>query len=152
VLSLEDRVSAYHEMSRQNSTLHVLVAEGRNVLGQQTWLWSTEVKVWEIVPKVAWYWGGDSSVANNPYGAPGSTQSYVCFPPAWGFEGGDCLIPRFLWDVCGPQEIYRKKMAKAEAEFKFWSLGKFFMEQSDFEEIPLCKILYFVRGMGLLAE
>jgi hypothetical protein len=26
------------------------------------------------------------------------------------------------------------------------------MEISDYNEIPLCKILYFVRGMGLLAE
>jgi len=26
------------------------------------------------------------------------------------------------------------------------------MEPSDYDEIPLCKILYFVRGMGLLAE
>jgi hypothetical protein len=26
------------------------------------------------------------------------------------------------------------------------------MEPSNYDEIPLCKILYFVRGMGLLAE
>jgi hypothetical protein len=25
-------------------------------------------------------------------------------------------------------------------------------EPSDFDEIPLCKILYFIRGTGLLAE
>jgi hypothetical protein len=44
------------------------------------------------------------------------------------------------------------KMAKALAEFKFRRSGNMFMEPSDYYEIPLCKILYFVRGMGLLAE
>jgi hypothetical protein len=44
-------------------------------------------------------------------------------------------------------------MAKASAEFKFRRLGKlFFMEPSDYDDILLCKILYFVRGTGLLAE
>jgi hypothetical protein len=37
------------------------------------------------------------------------------------------------------------------AEFRFCRLGKHFMEPNDYEEIPLCKILYFVKGMGLLA-
>jgi hypothetical protein len=31
-------------------------------------------------------------------------------------------------------------------------LGKHVMERSDYDEIPLCKILYFVGGTGLLAE
>jgi hypothetical protein len=31
-------------------------------------------------------------------------------------------------------------------------IGKHFMEPSDYDEIPLCKIMYFVRGAGLLAE
>jgi hypothetical protein len=38
------------------------------------------------------------------------------------------------------------------AKFRFWGLGKHFMEPNDYEEIPLCKILYFVKGMVLLAE
>jgi len=42
-------------------------------------------------------------------------------------------------------------MAKALAEFKFRRLGKHFKNPSDYDEIPLCKILYFVRGTGLLA-
>jgi hypothetical protein len=45
------------------------------------------------VPKAAWHCGGDSSVANDPFWAPGSTPSYVCLPPARGSAGGDCLIP-----------------------------------------------------------
>jgi hypothetical protein len=55
----------------QNPTVGVLVAEG--VLGRQTGLWSTETKVWGIVPKAVWHWAGDSSVANDPFRAPGST-------------------------------------------------------------------------------
>jgi hypothetical protein len=41
---------------------------------------------------------------------------------------------------------------EALAKLRFCSLGKHLMEPSDFEEILLCKILYFVRGTGLLAE
>jgi hypothetical protein len=67
-------------------------------LWRQTGPWSTEAKVWGIVPKAAWHWGGDSSVTNDPLGAPGSTPPYVCLLPPWGSAGGHCLIPRFLWD------------------------------------------------------
>jgi hypothetical protein len=38
------------------------------------------------------------------------------------------------------------------AELRFCPLGKHFMEPSNSNEIPLCKILYFVRGTVLLAE
>jgi hypothetical protein len=54
-----------------------------------------------------------AGVIKDPFTAPGSTLSYVCLPPTWGSEDGDCLIVRFLWDYHGPQEIYRKKVAKA---------------------------------------
>jgi hypothetical protein len=37
-------------------------------------------------------------------------------------------------------------------ELIFSSLGKHFMERSDYYEIVLRKILHFVRGTGLLAE
>jgi hypothetical protein len=37
---------------------------------------------WGIVPKAAWDWGGDSSVANDPFGTPDSIL-YICLPPAW---------------------------------------------------------------------
>jgi hypothetical protein len=43
-------------------------------------------------------------------------------------------------------------MAKALPEFRFRRLGKHFMEPSDYDEIMLRKTLFFVRGMGLLAE
>jgi hypothetical protein len=39
------------------------------------------------------------------------------------------------------------------AEFRFRLLGKhFFMEPSDYDDIPLYKVLYFVKGTVLLAE
>jgi hypothetical protein len=69
------------------------------------------------------------SVANDPFMAPGSTLLYACLPTAWG-DGGDYLIPCFLCNHYGPQEIYRKKLAKALAEFKFCSLGKIFWNQA----------------------
>jgi hypothetical protein len=71
---------------------------GGNILVWQIGLWSTEAKMWGIVLKTGWHWGGDSSVANDPFGALGSTPSHTCFPPAWCSAGGDCLIPQFLWD------------------------------------------------------
>jgi hypothetical protein len=61
----------------QNSTLGFLVAEGSNVLRQETGLWYTEAEVWGFVPKAAWRWGVDSSVANDPFGAPGSTPASI---------------------------------------------------------------------------
>jgi hypothetical protein len=88
---------------------------------------------------------------NNPFAAQGSTPSYVRLPPAWGSVDCDCLIPRFLWDQYGPKEIYIK-MAKALVEFKFHHYDSISMEPSDYDVIPLCKIPYFVRDMGLLAE
>jgi hypothetical protein len=57
----------------QNPTLGIFVVEGSNNLGRQTGLWSTEAKVWGIVPKAAWHWYGDSSVANDPFRASSST-------------------------------------------------------------------------------
>jgi hypothetical protein len=67
----------------KNPTLDALVAEGGDVLGRETGLWSTEAKVWGMVPKAAWHWGGDGSVANDFFGAPGSTRRYVCLSPEW---------------------------------------------------------------------
>jgi hypothetical protein len=43
-------------------------------------------------------------------------------------------------------------MAKALAELKFRRLWKHFMEPSDYDKTTLCKILYFFRSTGLLAE
>jgi hypothetical protein len=40
----------------------------------------------------------------------------------------------------------------ALAELRFYLLGKHVVEASDYDEIQLCKMLYFICGMGLLAE
>jgi hypothetical protein len=45
-----------------------------------------------------------------------------------------------------------KKMVKAIADFRFCHVGKHCMEPRDYDEILLCKVLYFARGTGLLAE
>jgi hypothetical protein len=135
----------------QDSTLGVLVAEGGNILGRRKGLWSTEAKMWGIVPKAAWHWGGDSSVTKGPFGAPGNTPSYVCLPHSWGSVGGDFNSPvlvGLIWTTRNRQE----KLAKALSQFKFRHFGKHFMEPRDYDETPLCKIPYFARGKGLLAE
>jgi hypothetical protein len=104
--------------------------------------------VWGIVPKAAWHWGGDSSVANDPFGAPGSTRSYVCVTIAWGSADCDCS------SSSGTNMNHKQstgKMAKALVGFRFSRL-KIFMEPSDYDEIPLCKVLYLARGTGLQAK
>ena len=49
-----------------------------------TVLWPTHKKVEGIVLEVAWHWGSDSRVINDPLGEPGHTPLYVDFPSAWG--------------------------------------------------------------------
>jgi hypothetical protein len=96
---------------------------GGNVLGRQTGLWSTEAKVWGIVPKAAWHWGGDSSVVNDPFGA----HSVVCMPSTcmglcWWSPFNSPILLGLIWTTRNLQ----KKMVKALAEFKFCHLGKHF--------------------------
>jgi hypothetical protein len=40
----------------------------------------------------------------------------------------------------------------ALAELRFRCLGNHVIEQSDYDEIPSCKIQYVITGAGLLAE
>jgi hypothetical protein len=40
----------------------------------------------------------------------------------------------------------------ALAKLRFCQLGKHFMTPSDYDEIPLCKVPYFIRGLELLVE
>ena len=47
-----------------------------------TGLWSTQAMVEGIVLKVAWCWGRDNSVVNDPLGEPGRTPLYVGLPSA----------------------------------------------------------------------
>jgi hypothetical protein len=86
-----------------------------------------------------------------PFGEPGSTPSYVCLPSArggwWRLFNYPVLVG-LIWTTRNVQE----EMAKALAEFKFRHLGKHFYGTKRLCEIPLCKILYFVRCTGLLAE
>jgi hypothetical protein len=53
------RCGTYTVFPLQNPTLGVLVAEGGSVFGRRTGLWSTEAKVWGIVPRAAWHWGDE---------------------------------------------------------------------------------------------
>jgi hypothetical protein len=57
--------------------------------------WSTQAKVEGIVLKVAWHWGSDSSVINNPLGEPGHTPWYVRLPSVWGSLDGNYVFPAF---------------------------------------------------------
>jgi hypothetical protein len=46
--------------------------------------------------KVAWHWGSDSSVINNPLGEPGHTPMYVGLPYTWRAMDGDHMFsPHF---------------------------------------------------------
>jgi hypothetical protein len=91
---------------------------GGAVLGRRTGLWSTAAKMWAIVPKPAWHWGGDSSATNDPFGAPGSTPSYVCLPLAWGSVDGDFNSPvlvGLIWTTKNLQEKVAKPMKRSLA-------------------------------------
>jgi hypothetical protein len=37
-------------------------------------------------------------------------------------------------------------------DFRFSRLGRHFYGSSDYDDIPLCKIIYYDRGMGLMEE
>jgi hypothetical protein len=45
-----------------------------------------------------------------------------------------------------------EKVPKALDEFKFCRLDKNFYGATDYDKVPLCKILYFVRVTGLMTE
>jgi hypothetical protein len=62
-----------------------------------------------IVPKAAWHWGGDSSDANDSFGASDSTPSCVCFTLPQGSAGGHCLIPCSFGTNTYRKKMYRKK-------------------------------------------
>ena len=57
-----------------------------------TGLWSTQAKVEGIVLKVAWHWGRDCSVINDPLGEPGCNPLYVGLPSTWGSVDGDLMF------------------------------------------------------------
>jgi hypothetical protein len=57
-----------------------------------TGLWSTQAYVEGIVPKVAWHWGSDSSVINDPHGEPGRAPLYVGLLSTWGSVDCDLMF------------------------------------------------------------
>jgi len=59
-------------------------------------LGSTQEKMEGIVLKVAWYWGSDSSVINDPPGEPGCTPLYVGLPTTWGSVNSDQILSPFF--------------------------------------------------------
>jgi len=61
-----------------------------------TGLGSTQAKMEGIVLKVAWHWGSDSSVVNDPLGEPGCIPWYVSLPSVWGSVDGDYVFPHFM--------------------------------------------------------
>jgi len=61
-------------------------------------LWSTQANVEGIVLMAAWYWGSDSSVANDPLGEPGRTPLYTGLLSAWVSMDSDCIFSPFLWE------------------------------------------------------
>jgi hypothetical protein len=64
-----------------------------------------------------------------------------------------CVIPvRGMCHVITETVSHILCKCVALAELRFRRLGKYFMEPSDYNDISLCKILYFVRRTGLLAE
>jgi hypothetical protein len=107
------------------------------------------------VPTAAWHCG-DSSVTNDPFGAPGSTPSYVCLAPpmglCWWWLFSSPVLVGQIWTT----KNLMKKISKALGEFRFRRFDKHFFwgggGASDYDEITLCKILYFVISRGLLAE
>jgi hypothetical protein len=60
--------------------------------------------------------------------------------------------------ICGRCHMETKAASRilcvcvALAELRFCSSDKHFMESSNYDEIPLCKIQYFISSMELLAE
>jgi hypothetical protein len=106
----------------QNLTLDILVPEGGNVLGWQTGLWSTEAKVWGIVPKAAWHWGGGSIVTNNSFGTPDRTPLCVCLALLilnyQGFQNNGKFVWIFLpWDI---SSNWNSKYHKISNYREFW--------------------------------
>ena len=46
--------------------------------------------------KVAWNWGSDSSVINDPLGEPGHTPQHVGLPSAWVYLVGNRMFSQYF--------------------------------------------------------
>jgi hypothetical protein len=90
--------SKSHDYSPTKSNPRRQGRMGCNVLGRKTGLWSTEAKVWGIVPKDARRWDGDSSVANDPFVVPGIPRRMHAFRPHGALLVVTVFIHRFSLD------------------------------------------------------
>jgi len=74
-----------------------------------TGLWSTQAKMKGIMLKVAWHWGRDCSVINDPLGEPGCTPLYVGLPSTWGSVDSDQMISLFFMGglLVGDSDIHK---------------------------------------------
>jgi hypothetical protein len=135
----------------QNPTLCALVAEGVNVLVLQKGFWSTETR-WEASCRRLHGTEVVITVLQTiPAGHPTAPLRTYTSHPHCSSAGGDVNAPILVGLIWNSRNVQRK-MTKALAEFRFFAYLNIFMEPSNYDEIPLYKILYFVRGMGLMAE
>jgi len=109
-----------------------LVTEGVNTYRRLTGL-MVHAKVSGIMPRAAWYCGGDSSTTNNPFRAPGSTPLYLCLPPICGSVGGDCYLP-ITHDT--PMEKTKQKSIKSRDTMVQKYLPSFAQHGVSQSEIP----------------
>jgi hypothetical protein len=89
---------------------------GVNILWRWTGLWSTEAKVWGTVPKAACHWGSDSSVANDPFGAPDSTHRTYAFHP----HGNLLVVTVHFPGSCGTNMDHKKSTGKNCLDKQFY--------------------------------
>jgi hypothetical protein len=60
------------------------------------------------------------------------------------------LVGGVTWQLRQPHTSFECVLLYLNSDFVTYE--NISVEPSDYDEIPLCKILYFVRGTGLLAE
>jgi hypothetical protein len=110
----------------QNPTLDLLVAEGVTAQDGKQGCGPPKLRCEASCRRLRGT-DGDSSVANDPFRAPGSTPSYVCLPPAWRCVVGDSNSPSSRGTVVDFKKSPRGKMAKVLTELRFRPVGKHFL-------------------------
>jgi hypothetical protein len=126
--------------------------EGGDVLGWRTGLWSTEDKVWGLMLMAAWRWGGDSSVTNDTFVALVNILMIA-------IKRSRIIQALQLTAMCVWKVPHGNRNGHTHALWMwcfsnsdFVAYVNSFMEPSDYDDVPLCKILYFVRDMGLYVK
>ena len=80
-----------------------------------TGLWSTQAEVEGIVPKVAWKWGRDGSIVNDPFGETDHTLLYVNLPVTWGSLDRDFVFPPFC-----RMALFREALVDTHEQIDQW--------------------------------